>query len=280
MTRLVISLTTIPPRFSLILPTLRDLLAQTADVAEIRLNISRHYKRFEFDLADIPSYPDGINVCVVDGDFGPATKILPTAQAFAGQDVEILFCDDDQNYPRRWAQQFLDARAQKPDACIAETGFQLFDANRPTDPERIESLQPRAQWRKRNLAYRLQRAATLGQRRPSAFGTAGYMDGFKGYRGAMIRPEFLPPEAYDIPDIMWTHDDFWLSGQMALNRVPVWGFVSNQMWRKPYRAEQTHALLDLTYKGHGRQDVSRLVLKHFQDEHGLWSGGRPGRKDP
>ena len=92
---LIISLTTIPPRMAMIGPTLRALLAQTANVSEIRLNIARKYRRFDFDPATIPSYPEGIRVCLVDEDFGPATKVLPTVRAHAGEDVEILFCDDD-----------------------------------------------------------------------------------------------------------------------------------------------------------------------------------------
>lgn len=273
MGKLVISLTTIPPRMGLILPTLRDLLAQTADVAEVRLNIPRTYRRFDFDPADIPDYPDGVRVCLVDEDYGPATKVSPTAREFMGQDVEILFCDDDQHYPEGWAQQFVEARRAHPDACIAETGFQLYDRARHKAPDGVEALVPRAQLRKKGLGYRLYRLATLGRRQPSTFGTAGYMDGFKGYRGAMIRPEFLPPAAYDLPDIMWTHDDVWLSGQMAASNVGVWGFVSDAPWRAPYSAERVNALLDWTYKDHGQAEARALLIAYFRKEHGLWMHG-------
>ena len=274
MSKLIISLTTIPPRMKLITPTLRDLLAQSAEVAEVRLNISRSYRRFDFDEADIPAYPSGVKVCLVDEDYGPATKVLPTARAFANEDVEILFCDDDQHYPVGWAQQFLDARRERPDACIAETGFQFYDRADTPAPAGVEALEPRAQLRKKDLRYRLYRMATLGRRRPSTFGTAGYLDGFKGYRGAMIRPEFLPAAAFDIPDIMWTHDDVWLSGQMAANGIGIWGFVSDEAWRPPYGAERVNALLDWTYKDHGRQEAHNLLLDYFQKEHGLWLSGR------
>ena len=270
MTSLIISLTTIPPRMGLIEPTLRNLLEQTAAVSEIRVNISRSYRRFDFDVADVPTYPDGVRTVIVDEDYGPATKVLPTARDHAGEDVEILFCDDDQYYEPGWAQQFLDARAQHPDACIAETGFDLYDRDKVGAGPGVEAHMPRAARRKKDLSYRLYRLATLGQRKPSPYAAPGYLDAFQGYRGAMIRPDFLPESAYDIPDILWTHDDFWLSGQMASQGVPVWAFVSHKAWRLPHRAERVNALLDWSYKGHGRQEAIALSLSYFQDTHGLW----------
>jgi len=81
MSKLVISLTTIPSRMHLIAPTLRDLLAQTANVAEIRLNIPHRYRRFPDTDISLPDFPKGITVVRVDEDYGPATKVLPTVQA-------------------------------------------------------------------------------------------------------------------------------------------------------------------------------------------------------
>lgn len=258
---------------SLIEPTLRNLLDQHTDVAEIRLNISRQYRRFEFDVDAMPQFPEGITVVLGDEDYGPATKVLPTVKAFAGEDVEILFCDDDQHYEPNWAQQFLDARRNAPNACIAEMGFDLYDRRQVQPPEGIESKSPRARQRRKTLGYRLFRAATLGRLRPSPYDQGGYLDGFKGFRGAMIRPDFVPEAAFDIPDVMWTHDDYWLSGQMAAHGVPVWVFASEKPWRLPHGAERVNALLNWQYKGHDRDDVSALVLKHFQENYGLWMDG-------
>ena len=142
---LVISLTTIPSRMNQIGPTLRGLLAQKADVAEIRLYIPRQYRRFDFDPAtDLPDLPDGVTLCITDEDFGPATKVLPAVRDFAGQDVEILFCDDDQPYRSDWAQRFLDARKNHPGACIVEKGYDL-DTRPPGARYHLENRpQPRA----------------------------------------------------------------------------------------------------------------------------------------
>lgn len=272
---LIISLTTIPPRMAMIGPTLRALLAQTANVSEIRLNIARKYRRFDFDPATIPSYPEGIRVCLVDEDFGPATKVLPTVRAHAGEDVEILFCDDDQIYGPGWAQQFVDARAQVPDACIVETGRDLYVRDGHRTCSGVEAMLPRAARRKKDFRYRLYRALTLGRRLPPRYATPGYLDLFKGYRGAMIRPDFLPEATFEIPDVMWTHDDYWLSGQMAAHGVPIWCFAGKTPWTAPHGAARMSALLNWSYQGYGRKETSALMLRFFQDTHDLWRNADP-----
>jgi hypothetical protein len=233
---LIISLTTIPPRMDKIAPTLRDLLNQSADVKEIRLCIPRSYKRFDFTRDDIPALPAGITLCLVDEDLGPATKILPAVRGFQGQDVELLFCDDDQPYDVHWAQRFLEARKQQPDCCIVAKGYDL--ENRPAGGQYyIERDQaPRAKRRVKGLGYRLLRLATLLRHKPGPFTRDGYVDILEGFRGVMIRPEFIPPETFDIPDILWTVDDPWLSGHLTRSGVPIWLYADAPSWQQPYKA--------------------------------------------
>ena len=109
MTKLIISLTTIPPRFKYVQECLWSLLVQTAEVAAVNLYIPRGYKRFGYAESDLPKLPNGVNLRVVDEDLGPATKILPACREYLGQDVFILCCDDDKIYDRDWAQRFLNA---------------------------------------------------------------------------------------------------------------------------------------------------------------------------
>lgn len=96
----IVSLTAIPPRFNELMPTLLSLKAQKhVNIREIRLDLPKSYRRFPFDPAtDLPDLPDWVTLHLHDQDYGPATKILPAAQAYAGQDVLLFFCDDDQQY--------------------------------------------------------------------------------------------------------------------------------------------------------------------------------------
>ena len=261
---LIISLTTTPPRMGMITPTLQDLLAQHAFVQEIRLNIPRSYRRFEFDLNQLPQFPPGIRVVLVGEDFGPATKILPTVRDHAGQDIDILFCDDDQRYEKDWAARFVETRQQQPTACLVESGYDLpyKHANR--------TLFPRAEQRKKDLRYRLFRAATALQRRPPPYTKSGYVDILRGYRGAMVHAYDFLDTVFDIPDILWTVDDVWLSGQLALNNVPVWLLADVPPSVPAPKADKIEALRTFTYKGHDRRLADASCVAFFQENYNIW----------
>ena len=118
--RTIISLTSIPPRFSYLSETLNSLVNQTADIEDIILYIPRKYKRFEYDLDDLPQVPSEIKICITEQDFGPATKILPAAREYAEKDVAIIFCDDDKIYDPNWAGRLINAAQKQLDCAVVE----------------------------------------------------------------------------------------------------------------------------------------------------------------
>ena len=89
--RYVISLSTIPPRFASVGPCLNALLRQTARPEAVELYIPHSYRRFPQWGGGLPEVPAGVTIVRVDEDLGPATKILPAARAWRGQDVELFF---------------------------------------------------------------------------------------------------------------------------------------------------------------------------------------------
>ena len=93
--RHVITLSTIPPRFSQIGPTLRSLVRQRARPEAVELYIPQSYRRFPQWGGALPEVPDGVTIIRVEEDLGPATKILPAAKAYRGQGVELIYGDDD-----------------------------------------------------------------------------------------------------------------------------------------------------------------------------------------
>ena len=269
---LVITLTSIPPRFDKIGPTLRDLLNQSADVSEIRLYISKKYRRFPDVVVEPPQVPHGVKVCMTDEDFGPATKILPAVRDFHGKDVDLLFCDDDQPYDTGWAQRFLDARKQQPACCIVERGYDLEyrPKNHSYQITRDPAWYPRAKRRFKGLRYRLARLMKLFASKPSPYTESGYIDILEGYGGVMVKPEFFPPEVFDIPDILWTVDDPWLSGHLTRNKVPIWLNSNGQNWRRPYGAHFSDRLGAFVYKDHGRLDADSATINYFREQYGIW----------
>lgn len=271
----VISLTTIPPRFSKIGATLQDLLRQDVKIDEIRLNIARHYRRFPGALPSLPPLPEGITVHLCDHDYGPATKLLPTLADHRGRNTEILFCDDDQPYEPGWARRLLEARKTQPDSCIVGKGYDL-ESRRPGHRYFIEDApQPRAKRRPKGLGYRLWRAATLGLHKPRPYVADGHVHILEGYRGALVRPAFFPPEVFDIPDILWTVDDPWLSGHLTRNRVPIWMLANARAYPAAYSAHFTHRLGAFVYKAHDRLAADSACIDYFRETYGIW----PGRKE-
>jgi len=268
MDRLIISLTTIPPRFKVIHETLESLAAQTTRVEAIHLYLPHQYRRFEYEKREVPAVPQGVTVRFIDTDFGPATKVLPAVRDYRSQDVHILFCDDDKAYDPDWARRFLEASRQHPGCCIVEEGGQVSDYSTHSFSG---ICQPRAVRREKDLGYRIKRLITLGRWKPRKTVSSGYVDILEGWGGVMVRPEFFSEAAFSIPDILWTVDDIWLSGQLALNKIPIWLNADGDIRTKGNTDEVTAASLrKFVYKGHGRTEANQLCTDYFRETHGIW----------
>jgi hypothetical protein len=275
MTRLVISLTTIPPRFPYLLENLKCLLEQTAAVESINLYIPRTYRRFTYSPEDIPTLPEGVVLHIIDEDLGPATKALPACKQYKGQDVLILFGDDDKVYDKNWAQRFVEAAQQRPDHAICEEGGSLYMPNYAgANDSWISDKQPKSNFIKKDIYYRLARIATLGLWKPSKAISSGYVDVLEGWGGVLVRPDYFDQEDFEIPDILWTVDDVWLSGCLERKNIPIWLNTERKIRSKGNSNEVKEAALHkLVYKGHDRISANRLCIKHFRDRYKIWGGG-------
>lgn len=112
--RVVVSLTTIPPRFKVIAETLDSLIRQSAIIESINLYLPRRYRRFSYERNAVQTMLAERRVCFTEIDYGPATKILPAVQDYRDQDVMLLFCDDDKLYDLDWASRFVAAANAPP----------------------------------------------------------------------------------------------------------------------------------------------------------------------
>ena len=273
MRQLLITLTAIPPRFPYLRETLQSLLDQKADVASILLYLPRRYRRFEWNPEDLPQVPPGVEIRWAEQDYGPATKVLPAVREYRGQDVSILFCDDDKVYDPDWAQRFVDCSLQHPTCCIVEEGGDVCHYSSHT--YRGER-QPRSERRIKDLRYRLMRLATLGLWKPRKNVGSGYVDMLEGWGGVMVRPEFFSEAAFDIPDILWTVDDIWLSGQLALQQVPIWLNGDDPRRTRGNSNEVKQASLrKWVHEGHGRIEANQACVDYFREKYGIWGGQSP-----
>ena len=270
--RVVCSLTAIPPRFHLLNEVLNSLLAQTADIEAIFLNLPRQYRRFEFDPTKLPDVPSGVTIQLVDEDLGPATKVLPTVKALKDQDVAIFFCDDDKVYAPTVVQNFLDAAQEHPGCCIIEEGGDVADNSSHSFRG---PLQPRSLRRKKGVSYRLKRILSLGQWKPKKNQTSGYADILEGWGGVLVRPEFFTEAAYDIPDLLWMVDDIWLSGQLALNDVPIWLNAEVPIRTRGNSNEVIESSLrKAVVAGQGRKELNQACIDYYRDNYGIWGGNK------
>ena len=256
---IVVSLTTTPPRMAHLGQTLHSILTQSRAPDRIALYLPKRYRRPEFGSYELPAVPKGIEIRMCDFDFGPATKILPAVKEFAGTNAKIIYCDDDQIYDAEWIGRLCEKSLAFPSDCIADRGL------------RVAKLDARL--RPKGLSYRIQRLASLGLWRPLKqydAGADGAFDIALGYGGVLVRPEFFPPTVFDIPDVLWTVDDIWLSGQMALNGITVRQASAIRLSANG-EAAGIAALLDSEIGGHGRTAASRACVEYFRKTYGLWA---------
>lgn len=265
---LIISLTAIPPRFPYLHETLTSLLNQKADVAGVHLYLPKIYRRFDWDPSLLPSVPEGVQIRLIDHDLGPASKVLPAVKEFEGQDVNLLFCDDDKVYDPDWAQRFVSASLAHPDCCIVEEGGDVCNySNHAYRGQR----QPRSERRIKDAGYRIKRLLSLGLWKPRKSLKSGYVDMLEGWGGVLVRPSFFTEAAFDIPEILWMVDDIWLSGQLALNNVPIWLNGEDSLRTKGNSNEvKSASLRKLVHEGHGRIQANQACVDYFRDHHHIW----------
>ncbi|GAB1479955.1 hypothetical protein MASR2M74_25250 [Paracoccaceae bacterium] len=280
--RHVISLTTIPPRFASLGATLQALVAQSSRPEAVELWLPRRYRRFPGYGGALPDLPEGVTLRLTDEDLGPATKVLPAARARRGEAVEILFCDDDHIYGRHWAAGLLAARARHPEAAVAAAATTLAAMGRPwSAPGPLPRAKPAVPHTEQRLfkARRALLALRHGGRGRiplmAPFRTierAGYVDLFEGYGGVALSPDMLDDAAYDIPPVLWSVDDVWLSGHLARRGIPIWTAPGLHRGRACMASSRTEPLYAAIIQGNGRRDANRACIDHFRQTYGIWGG--------
>jgi hypothetical protein len=267
LSKLVVSLTTIPSRVSYLSGTIESLLAQNTRPDAIELNVPKTYRRPEFGTLDTTLLPEGLDVHVIESDFGPATKILPTVERYRDQDALLVYCDDDFCYDPDWLTRLTETAARHPDAVIADRWRSSL------------KWENHERWKGRGPGYRLRRAASFGQWRPMR--ASGYApDIAEGMGGVLIRPHFVDEEAFDIPDVLWTVDDVWLSGIFLKNGHPIvptgidWRAIENSTVVEGTTVRYVDPLSDYEFGGFDRMAANLACVRYMRDRFGVFRGGR------
>lgn len=284
--RHVITLTTIPPRFASLGPTLAALVRQRSRPEAVLLYLPRRYRRFPGYAGALPEVPEGVTVVQVDADIGPASKVLFAARDYLGQPVDLIYCDDDHIYGPGWSAGLLAARARHPEAAVAAAATTLAAMGRPAP---VTGPLPRAVCavpHTEQMRFRLHRAALAlrhgGRGRIPLMAPfrmidrAGYVDFAEGYGGVAVRPEFFDAAAFDIPPVLWSVDDVWLAGHLERRGIPIWAEPGLNRGRARHAVSRTDPLYAAIIQGTGRRDANRACIDHFRQTYGIWGGVAAG----
>lgn len=269
---IIITLTTIPPRSSVLLKKLSCLKNQTIKPDALQIYIPKSYRRFPGEKPDIQALPSWVEVITVDQDLGPATKILPAYRRWEGQGVDLLICDDDRVHDEQWLERLMRQRHARPDDIICERGWNIEERY---SIKTGESFLPRAIQAAdggRTGLYRAKRLLSLGLHHPprKIYKQAGYVDIFEGFLGVLIPPNAFPEQADDIPDAVWTVDDVWLSGMAKLNGTGIWAHDEPRPVFSNSKADKIAALTDYKLEGVGRNDAELTCIDWFRTHHRIW----------
>lgn len=279
--RHVISLSTIPPRFHQIGPTLRSLVRQSSRPEAVELYIPRSYRRFPQWGGGLPEVPEGVTIVRADEDLGPATKVLPAARAWRGQAVELIYVDDDRGFPRDWVRRCLGLRRAHPGA-ICAAGFDLTEvyglpAFPKPEPRAVPVTNPSQQFgfhlrQLRNVVLRQLRLAPRRKAPWQRFQSSGHVDICEGVGGVMVRPEFFDDAAFTIPPVLWTVDDIWLSGTLARQGIPIWADKDLFVSYGHLDPASNNALFHAVIEGMDRKQADRACIDHMRATYGIWGG--------
>lgn len=263
----IITLSTIPSRFGFLEPTLDSLLKQALPASQVIVYVPESYRRFPDWDGQLPEVPPGVIIRRCEKDLGPATKILAAARDYVGEDVDLLFCDDDKLYDPQWHSRFKRARAEHPHACIAEAGENLPDI---ADDTRPADRLPRAKrWVKKPISYRIKRLLSLFTIKSPIYASSGYIDVFSGHAGVMVKPDWFDEAALDIPDVIWTVDDPWLSGHLERRGIPIW-LMAEVCKMSVTQASDIDALNALVEQDHDRVKADIAAIDYLRRNFGIW----------
>jgi hypothetical protein len=267
----IVSLTTIPPRFASLEPTLRSLLRQSAD--EVRVYVPAAYRRFPDWDGTLPRVPNGVKVWRCEKDYGPATKILPACSDLRGTDAQILFCDDDGEFAPGWAARLFALQQRRPGQAVAAyvRSINGYVSNRVSPRNLPLAWQLPIAW---DLPYRARRVLFkyFGMPHPwrRPFARAGYGDVFFGVGGVVVRPGFFDDTAFEVPDEAWAVDDVWLSAQLARLGIPVYCPRRHPLPRALGQSDIA-SLFDMEVLGQGRQALNRVAAAYCRDTQRVWT---------
>jgi hypothetical protein len=260
--------------------SLPHLLSQSTKIDEIRLYIPKTYRRFPDYDGRLPEVPQGVRIIRPDEDLGPASKVLFAADDLKGTDCDIIYCDDDRTYHRTWFEKMLAARGLRSDIAVATSGLGHVDEvgilkpsqhGRPPVRTRPSDL---TLGQAKDLLIRKIKQLTTGVIDPKPpmlvrYHKPGFVHIAEGFGAVLVKPDFFDASMFEIPPVLWTVDDIWLSGHLERRGI---GILCAAGFPFP-TATDAHdfaALGDSEIEGADRFAANSACVKYMQETYGIW----------
>ena len=95
------------------------------------------------------------------------------------------------------------------------------------------------------------------------------MDFALGLGGVSVRPDFFDDAFFDIPEVLWSVDDIWLSGNFRRQGRGIW--ASNKI-KMPVDtgAGNVSGLAYSVIEGHDRHKADRACISYLRNMYGIW----------
>ena len=249
---IVVTLTTIPPRFGNLHFTLNSLQNQTVQPDLIVLNIPEKYVNYsnDIELCKIEQPNVIINRC---NEYGPATKLLGLYGTNVYNDMSdediIIVVDDDRNYNNRMIEGLLNYHKQYPGAALTVAGWTVDAIINMTWQTYFASKHPRG----------------------VDFNTFAQVDILTGCCGVLLTKSICPfnrPEIFEMnpADPKYYFDDIWVSGFLKLNDVVIY-IIPNEITSDEQRNEN-----DCIYPFDYERSINKNVMciEYFRETYGIW----------
>lgn len=250
---IIISLTTIPPRFKYLYITIESLLNQTICPDKIIIHIPEIYNNY--DSIDIPKYSnDKIIINRQTKDYGPITKLLGLYHSelynnMSNDDI-IIVVDDDRIYNNNMIKYMITYHEKYIDKVLTVDGDEIEQATNGFIQTNYKK-QPRG----------------------VPFKKIGYIDTIHGCNGFVITKNLCPfnnKKIFEInpKNVNYYVDDIVISGFLTLNNVDIYTIPNATNMDEKRHQNDTISLL---WEYNKRFKQNTTCVEYFKKEFNIWN---------
>jgi hypothetical protein len=252
---IIVSLTTIPPKFQHLYLTINSILSQSVMPDMIIIHIPKKYNNYNYEPHMLPSFSSDIVFINNDTeDFGPATKLLglrnTDVYSKMSNDDMIIIIDDDRTYNKNLIKNMMYYHSVYPEKVLTVAGWD------------IEFLS--------NKKYTINNKKMP---RGVEFRQCGYTDVLGGCCGFLLTKSMCPfnyhSEIFNLhPSQPYYYvDDVWISGFLTLSNIDIY-IVPNAIFMDEMRNinDRICPLYDNT-----RSYKNTKCIEYFKEKYNIWN---------